>query len=62
VRLARFVGEVARELDLSKIYAHHDAKDGRGRGAYHPLLSTRLLPPGTGTAFLEAALEVKSKH
>jgi transposase len=41
--LARFIGDVAEELDLSRIYAVFNAKDNRGRLGYHPLLLTRLL-------------------
>ncbi len=41
--LARFIAEVADELDLSKIYAKYERKDGRGLSAYHPLMLTRVL-------------------
>ena len=41
--LARFIADVAGELDLSVIYADYERKDGRGLSAYHPLLMTRLL-------------------
>lgn len=41
--LARFIAEVADELDLSGIYAEYERRDGRGLAAYHPLLVTRLL-------------------
>lgn len=41
--LARFIADVANELDLSAIYAHYERQDGRGLSAYHPLLLTRLL-------------------
>lgn len=41
--LARFVAEVANELDLSAIYFEYERSDGRGLSAYHPLLLTRLL-------------------
>lgn len=41
--LARFVGDVVNELDLSAIYAEYERNDGRGLSAYHPLLLTRLL-------------------
>ena len=41
--LARFIADVAGELDLSLIYADYERKDGRGLSAYHPLLMTRLL-------------------
>lgn len=41
--LARFVADVANELDLSSIYAEYERSDGRGLSAYHPLLLTRLL-------------------
>jgi transposase len=41
--LARFIGDVMNELDLSAIYAEYERKDGRGLSAYHPLLMTRLL-------------------
>ena len=41
--LARFVADVANELDLSTIYAAYERSDGRGLSAYHPLLMTRLL-------------------
>ena len=41
--LARFIADVANELDLSAIYAEYERRDGRGLSAYHPLLMTRLL-------------------
>ena len=41
--LARFIADVANELDLSAIYAEYERKDGRGLSAYHPLLLHRLL-------------------
>lgn len=41
--LARFIADVAEQLDLSAIYASHERRDGRGKAAYHPLLMTRLL-------------------
>lgn len=41
--LARFIGDVTNELDLSTIYAQYERKDGRGLSAYHPLLLLRLL-------------------
>lgn len=41
--LARFVADLAEQLDLSKIYAAYFRKDGRGQPGYHPLLLTRLL-------------------
>jgi transposase len=41
--LARFIADVASQLDLSQIYAAYERKDGRGLAAYHPLLMTRLL-------------------
>jgi len=44
--LARFVADVADELDLSAIYAEYERSDGRGLSAYHPLLLTRLLVYG----------------
>lgn len=41
--LARFIGDVTNELDLSDIYAQYERRDSRGLSAYHPLLLTRLL-------------------
>lgn len=41
--LARFVADVAEQLDLSPIYATYTRKDGRGQLGYHPVLLTRLL-------------------
>ncbi len=41
--LARFIAEVAEELDLQDIYAEHERNDGRGQAAYHPLMLTRVL-------------------
>lgn len=46
--LARFVGEVCGELDLTRIYAAYEG-DGRGLAAYHPLLMVRLLLYGYAT-------------
>lgn len=41
--LARFIADVANELDLAAIYSQYERHDGRGLSAYHPLLLTRLL-------------------
>lgn len=41
--LARFIAEVADELNLSAIYSAYERKDGRGLAAYHPLMMTRVL-------------------
>ena len=41
--LARFIGDVMNELDLSAIYAEYGRRDNRGLSAYHPMLLTRLL-------------------
>jgi len=41
--LARFVADVAEQLDLSPISATYTRQDGRGQEGYHPLLLTRLL-------------------
>ena len=41
--LARFIADVAEQLDLSAFYAAYDRKDGRGLAAYHPLMLCRLL-------------------
>src|SRR3984885_3275242 len=41
--LARFIADVANELDVSAIYAEYERKDGRGLSAYHPLMMMRLL-------------------
>jgi transposase len=41
--LARFIADVADELDLSGIQAEYERHDARGLSAYHPLLLTRLL-------------------
>ena len=40
--LARCIGDVMKELDLSAFYAKHE-EDGRGQAAYDPLMMTRLL-------------------
>ncbi len=41
--LARFIGDVADQLDLSAILRQYQRKDGRGAEAYHPVLLVRLL-------------------
>lgn len=41
--LARFIAEVADELDLKDILARYQRKDARGAEAYHPLMLVRLL-------------------
>ena len=41
--LARFVLDIVRVLDLSRIYASYDEKDGRGGSAYAPEMMVRLL-------------------
>ena len=41
--LAVFILDVVAELDLSAIYAAHDAKDARGRAGFHPKMMVALL-------------------
>ena len=41
--LARFIAEIADQLDLRVILAHYTRKDGRGAEAYHPVMLVRLL-------------------
>ena len=41
--LARFIVDVADELDLAKILAVYGRQDGRGLAAYHPVMMVRLL-------------------
>lgn len=41
--LARFIGEVANELDLTAICGRYERRDGRGAVGYHPVLLTRVL-------------------
>jgi transposase len=41
--LARFIGDVMEQLDLSKILREYERRDGRGQAGYHPLMLTRLL-------------------
>ena len=41
--LALFILDVVSELDLSAIYAPHDAKDARGRAGFHPAMMVALL-------------------
>ncbi|HEY1897856.1 MAG TPA: IS1182 family transposase [Terracidiphilus sp.] len=41
--LARFIGDVTEQLDLSKILREYERRDGRGQAGYHPLMLTRLL-------------------
>ena len=47
--LARFIGQVVEELDLSALYAKYQRRDGRGKAAYHPVLLLRLLFYGYAT-------------
>jgi transposase len=46
--LARFVGEVCAQLDLTGIFKSYSG-DGRGMAAYHPLMMVRLLLYGYAT-------------
>ena len=41
--LSLFVLDVVAELDLSEIYAVHEARDARGRAGYHPAMLVALL-------------------
>src|SRR5687767_6191894 len=41
--LARFVGDLVKNLDLSEFYRSYQEKDGRGQAAYHPMMMVRLL-------------------
>ncbi len=41
--LARFIADVTNQLDLSKIVAVYERKDGRGMAAYHPAMMVRVL-------------------
>jgi len=47
--LARFVAEIADELELGAIYASYGEKDGRGLSAYAPVMMVRLLLYGYAT-------------
>jgi len=49
--LARFVSEVADELDLAAVYAAYE-EDGRGQSAYHPRMMVKLLIYGYATGKL----------
>lgn len=60
--LARFIAEVAEELDLKAIYAVFDKKDGRGRLGYHPLMLTRLLLYGYCTGVRSSRQIEKATH
>jgi transposase len=41
--LARFIGDLVDNLDLSKIMDEYARRDGRGKPGYHPVLMVRLL-------------------
>jgi transposase len=41
--LARFIGDVTEQLDLSEILADYTRRDGRGMAAYHPMMMVRVL-------------------
>jgi len=41
--LARFIGDVVDQLDLSGIHRSYDEKDGRGQAAYHPKMMVKIL-------------------
>lgn len=60
--LARFIGEVAEELDLSAIYADYESRDGRGLAAYHPQLLTRLLLYGYCTGITSSRRIEQATH
>jgi transposase len=60
--LARFVGEIAEHMDLSRIYGYYGRKDGRGLAAYHPLLLTRLLLYGYCTGRVSSRVIEKCTH
>jgi len=60
--LARFIGEVAEELDMTAIYADYERRDGRGLAAYHPLLLTRLLLYGYCTGTTSSRRIEKATH
>lgn len=47
--LARFLVDVVGELDLSRIYASYEERDGRGKSAYAPEMMVRLLVYGYAT-------------
>ena len=51
--LARFVGEVVADLDLSTVYASY-ASDGRGAAAYHPQMLVGLLIYGYCTGIFSS--------
>lgn len=44
--IARFIGDVVDNLDLSAILAKYERQDGRGAPAYHPAMMVRLLVYG----------------
>jgi transposase len=41
--LARFIADLAMDVDLSLIYGFYGRRDGRGKAAYHPLMMVRIL-------------------
>jgi transposase len=41
--LARFIAELMKVLDLSRIYGFYGRRDGRGKAAYHPVMMVRVL-------------------
>lgn len=60
--LARFIAEVADQLDLSTIYAAYERKDGRGLAAYHPLMMTRVLLYGYAVGVRSSRKIEKATH
>ena len=41
--LARFIADLAANLDLTKIISDYGRNDARGQAAYHPEMMVRLL-------------------
>ena len=52
--LARFVVDLVDTWDLSAFYRSYEEKDGRGQGAYHPVMMVRLLIYGYCTGVVSS--------
>jgi len=60
--LARFISEVAGELDLEPIYRSYEEKDGRGQAAYEPLMMLKLLLYGYAIGMASSRKIEKATH
>jgi len=60
--LARFIAELMKVLDLSKIYGYYGRRDARGKAAYHPEMMVRVLLYGYCVGVMSSRRMERASH